>query len=104
VTEIEYKVREAVAERSDVEVRAAAAAVLDMAAKWRETGLVGAAFADEVLMALGEPLGLRLTIGQYAQLVEVVDRNPPCGHSTMLQYEPRCCTPGCPNYAGGYAR
>lgn len=99
MSEIESKIRDAVAEGSDVEVRDAITAVLDMSAKWRANGLVGSAFADEILLALGEPLGLRLEMGQYAQLVEVVDLRPPCGHSTLPMYAPRCCTLDCPNYA-----
>lgn len=104
MSEIEAKVREAADEASGEEIHAAITAVLDMSAKWRAVGVVGSAFADEILLALGEPLGLRLALGQFAQLVEVVDTRPPCGHSTLPQYAPRCCTVGCSNYAGGYSR
>lgn len=104
MSEIEDKVRAAVADASDPEVRDAITAVLDMSAKWRATGLVGSAFADEILLALSEPLGLRIKMGQFAQLVEVVDLEPACGHSTLPQYAPRCCTLDCPNYAGGFSR
>ncbi len=84
--------------------RRALHAIVDKAEKWQAAGMPMSALGDELLLTIGPPLGMRLEIGQYAQLVEVVDDTPSCGHSTLPQYAPRCCTLGCPNYAGGSTR
>lgn len=104
MSSIPEKVRAAADDADREQLRAAVQAVLDKAAAWTAAGMPMSAIGDELLLTIGPALGVPLKMGQFAQLVEVVDDTPPCGHSTLAQYAPRCCTLECPNYAGGSAR
>lgn len=46
-------------------------AVIAKAEKWQAAGMPLSAIGDELLLTIGPPLGVRLQVGQYAQLVEL---------------------------------
>ncbi len=46
-------------------------AVLDLADRWRAAGTPMAALADELLLTVAPAFGLRIEMGQFAQLVEL---------------------------------
>ncbi len=52
-------------------LRAAVIAVIDKAEAWQAAGMPMSALGDELLLTLGPALGVRLTVGQFAQLVDL---------------------------------
>lgn len=52
-------------------LRAAIEALVAKAEAWQAQGMPRSALGDEILLTIGVPLGLRLEIGKYAQLVDL---------------------------------
>ncbi len=72
---IPEKVRAFAAPAADAETTAALLAVLDRADKWRAAGMPWSALGDELLLTVAKPLGLRIEMGQFSQLVDL-DEEP----------------------------
>jgi hypothetical protein len=65
------KVRVA-ADAANIQVlRAAVEAIIDRSEKWQGAGMPFSALGDELLLVLAEPLGLRLVMGRFAQIVDL---------------------------------
>ncbi len=49
-------------------------AVIERAEQWQAAGMPMSALGDELLLTIGEPLGVRLDIGPFAQLVDLDEK------------------------------
>lgn len=49
----------------------AIAALVAKAEAWKAAGMPFSALGDEILLTVGVPLGLRLKIGEFAQLIDL---------------------------------
>lgn len=68
---IPHKVRVAIEDGSSDDRRSALLAVLDKAEAWRAEGMPWSALGDELLLTVGPPLGLRLKMGPFAQIIDL---------------------------------
>ncbi len=71
MTSIPDKLRTATDEAVWRDLNDAVRAVIAKAEAWQTAGMPMSALGDELLLTIGPPLGVRLEVGQFAQLVDL---------------------------------